>query len=218
MSGIEINIDGLIPATRRLNSLRLTGIKKRRELTKLCRKVISNSKRRVRNQTDLDGSPYEKRWKKRKDRRKMLAGLAQRLKVIRNDGSNGVIGLAGASARIAAAQQYGQVLSVTALSDNAAISRNSRASDDDPATRKQAKNLRDLGFKVKGKKPLISWVVGNLKVKQAAAIIKYLRLKQGITAQTNWTTVLPARSFLGATSAEVEELIDILINDITDVI
>lgn len=212
----EIIIDGLIPATRRLNALQLTGIKKRRELTKLCRKVISNSKRRVRNQTDLDGSPYEKRWKKRKDRRKMLAGLAQRLKVLRNDGANGVIGLAGASARIAARQQYGQVQTFSALQEASQIALDSRADVNGPATRKQGKQLRDLGFKVKGKKPPISWVVANLKVKQAAAIIKYLRLEQGITAQTNWTTVLPARSFLGATLAEVDELINILINDITE--
>jgi hypothetical protein len=215
MSGVEINIDGLIPATRRLNSLQLTGIKKRRELTKLARKVISNSKKRVRQQTDLDGGAYRKRHKKRKDRGKMLARLYQRLQVMRNDGGNADISFPGVAATIAAAQQYGQSQTVTATSLRG---RNGGDPRDGPATKKQGKALRDLGYKIKGRKPSISWITQHMKVGQAGCAIKWLREKQGLPARSSWTTRLPARSALGATSVEVDTLIDILINDITDVI
>ena len=213
MSGIEIDVDGLIPALRRLRALQLTGTKKKRELTKLSRKVISNSKKRVRQQTDLNGVSYRKRWKKRKDRGKMLARLYQRLNVMRNDGSHADISFPGMAANIAAKQQYGATETVTAAS---LTGRNGGSPRDGPATKKQGKALRDLGYKVRGRKPSITWVTQHMKVGQAGCAIKWLREQQGLPARSSWTTTLPERSALGATSVEVDALIDILINDITE--
>lgn len=209
MSGIEIHVDGLIPANRKLKSLALNGVKKRRELTKLCRKVISNSKKRVRYQEDLNEASYKKRAKPRKDRRKMLSRLVKMLKVMRNDGTDAQISFPGFAANIAAKQQYGFTETATAKPMTASQRQGT-------PTRKQAKALRDLGFKVGGKKVSLKYIQANLKSGKVGALIKALRIKQGLSARTSWQTTVVGRSFLGATTTEIEELTTILINDITE--
>lgn len=215
MASIEIHVDGAIPANRRLNALKLTGVKKRRELTKLCRKVISYSKKRARNQSDLDGATYKKRHKPRSDRGKMLTRLARMLKVMRNDGSHALISFPGLAAHIAAKQQLGVSETITAEGlrrqqggTNAA--KNARA------TRQQAKTLRDLGYKIGGRKASLSQIQATLKAGKAGAMIRTMRKARGLPARSSWTTTLPSRSFLGTTDSEITQLVNILINDITE--
>ena len=53
------------------------------------------------------------------------------------------------------------------------------------------------------KKPTLKWVTENLTVGQAGYAIRQLRVWAGEMGKTGWTTVLPARSFLGATHQDI---------------
>jgi hypothetical protein len=215
MSSIHIQIDGLIPANRRLNALKLKGVKKRRELTKLCRKVISFSKKRVQGQSDLAGSAYKKRHKPRSDRRKMLTRLYRMLKVMRNDGTDAIVSFPGFAANIAAKQQYGFTETVTAAKLKQQQG-GGTSNKNFPATKQQAKALRDLGYKIGGRKASLSQITATLKSGKAGAMIRAMRKARGLPSHSSWNTVLAPRSALGATDSEVSTLVNILINDITE--
>lgn len=214
MSGMSMHVDvkGLLPLKQQLQLLAMPKPLRRRLLSRTARKVISDSKKRVRNQVDLNGMPFEARAKKRRGGRKMLARLSRQLTVINNSGVEVVVGFKSAQAgRIASKQQHGfrQQMSARTLSKQ-----EKSASKDSQATRKQAIALREAGFEVKkagsnGKKaPALTWVTQNLTVAQAGVILRDLREKSGETIKTTWTTVLPARSFLGATASEVTSHIE----------
>ena len=88
-----------------------------------------------------------------------------------------------------------------------------------PATRKQARKLRELGFKRRRGKgwrgnrwmqPSLKWIEANMSIAQAGLIIRIL----GDAPKEHWTTVLPSRAFLGATVAEQAEMVDVLASQI----
>lgn len=212
MSGVDIQVTGMLPLKRQIEVLTMPMPLRRRLISRVSRKVISDSKARVRQQVDLKGVPYPERAKKRKGARKMLSRLAREIKVKRNDGSEAVIGFfKPSSARIAHDQQYGKTTQMSARALNKSTE---NASKDSPATRRQARALREAGFtidkrkKAGGREPPLKWISQNLTIGQAGSVLRQLRDDAGETIKTSWTTRLPARSFLGATPAEVSQHID----------
>lgn len=213
MSTVDLKIQGLLPLKRQFQLLAMPKNMRRRLLFRTAKKVIRDSKKRVRKQVDLNGQPFQKR--QRKSRRKMLSGLVKFLKVINNNSTFAEIGFSSATtAQIAAEHQHGATTTVrvTDFSD-------SNTSRDAPATRRQAKALREAGFKVNSangkrkKSPSLKWVTENMKVGQAGAALRYLRDKGEAESKQSWTTVLPARSFLGATATEILKYIDQIFKD-----
>lgn len=207
---VQVNIVGLLPLQRQLELLKMPAATRRRVLYRTAQAVIKHSKKRVREQKDLTGQPYESR--KKKSRRKMLAKLARELKVVTNSSVEALIGFSRrSSAQIAAKHQHGFTETVRASdfqrTDNAKYY-------DNPATRKQAIALREAGFTVarangKGSKPpTLKWVTENLTIGQAGFALKRLREWAGEASKTSWKTELPARSFLGATAGEITQLIE----------
>lgn len=203
---ITLEVQGLLPLKQQMKLLRMPRTQRRRLIGQVARKVIRDSKQRVREQRDLQGRPYEER--KRKRSRKMLSKLARELKTTRNDGLEATVGFFNpVVGRIAAKQQYGATERITA----AKLKKYDKGGHNAPATRRQAKALREVGFKVKGangkrlKSPSLKWITENMKIGQAGAALRYLREQDNETIKTSWKTVLPARSFLGATAAEVRE-------------
>lgn len=218
MSNVAMHMDvkGLLPLKQQLQLLAMPKQMRRRLLSKTARKVISDSKKRVRNQVDLNGMPFEARAKKRRGGRKMLAKLSRQLTVLNNTGEAVVVGFKSAPAGfIGGKQQHGftQQMSARALSKQ-----EKAASKESPATRKQAIALREAGFEIKKangkgkKKPTLKWFSENFTVGQAGAILRDMREKAGETIKTTWTTVLPARSFLGASASEVTSHIETIFN------
>lgn len=208
---MSINVEGLLPLKRQMQLLAMPRALRRRLLNKVAKKLIKSSKARVKQQVDLNGKPYAKHSKGRK--RKMLARLARQLKVTQLTGTHAQIGFHNpVVSKIAAAQQVGKTQTVTAKSFER--SSTSPTHYDKPATRKQAKALREVGYVVgkskgkKGKKPSLKWVTQNLTVGQAGVIIKKLRIDAGETIKKSWVTKLPARSFLGATQLEIARYIE----------
>lgn len=78
-----------------------------------------------------------------------------------------------------------------------------------PASRRQARKLRELGFKRRGKKAghyvsaSIKWITENLSYNQAGLLIKKL---SGKKPKRSWVIKLPARPFLGVTARERQEI------------
>lgn len=210
---ITFDIRGALSLQKQLEVLRMPTALRRRLLSRTAKEVIKDSKKRVRNQTDLNGNPFEER--KRKRRRKMLSGLAKRQKVVRNDGTAATIGFNKSNdARIAAKHQFGdeQMVSASSLPKG-------NSSKNGDATRRQAKALLEAGYKIprkggKGtKKPSQKWIMENLTVGKAGAILRWLR-DQDETAKTSWKVKLPARSFLGASNEEVTRYVEQIMNQI----
>lgn len=219
MNEIKVDIVGLLPLQRQMELLTMGTNRRRRLLYRVAQKVIRDSRKRIRQQVGLNGLPFKERWKPRSDRRRMLSRLSQRMSIINNDSVQATIGFrGGASGKIAAKQQYGATERVTA-DQNRRQSKSLSKHYDQPATRKQAKALRDAGFKVKagGKAKIapISWITDHLTVGQAGYALRRLREWSGEKAKTSWLTVLPARAFLGATDAEVSAHIDSIFEDMT---
>ena len=209
---MTMDIKGMLPWKRQMQLLSMPVSIRRRLLYRVAKRVIGDSKKRVRKQIDLKGRPFTARARKRKG--KMLARLAKQLKVINNNSVNAQIGFnSSVAGKIASKQQHGATESVSARS----ISKKSlAASQDGSATRKQARALREAGFEIKKKsgkgkkKPSLKFITENFTIGQAGAILRTLRIEAGETIKKSWTTVLPARSFLGATAKEVSQHIEMI--------
>jgi hypothetical protein len=213
---IRLDVVGLLPFNRQLQLLQLGPDRRRRLVARVAKKVIQDSKKRVRNQVDLQGNRYPDRYRPRThDRRKMLSRLVKELKVIQADSNSATAGFnSPVAGRIAADQQYGKRTTISAAS----FGGRSADSYNQPATRKQAKALIDAGFKLringKGRKnPSIKYLVDHYIQGQAGSALKRLRAWAGVATKTSWTTVLPARSFLGATAAEIQQYIEQIYDD-----
>lgn len=216
-TNLSVTVTGLLPLRRQIQLLSLPLATRKRVLSKVAKKVISSSKKRVSSQTDLQSSRFQRRWKPRTDRRKMLSKLARQMAVNRNTGDEAVIGFRGGlSGIIAAKQQHGFSQTVTATQNRR---ERGREYYDNPATKQQAKALRLLGYKHKQggarlQRVSSNWIMSNLTIAQAGAIIKSMRAKQGQPARTSWTTNLPARSFLGATPQEASDYVETILDDV----
>ena len=213
---VQVNVIGLLPLKRQLELMKMPATMRRRLLYRVAKKVISDSKRRVREQRDLAGRPYEARKRKRKGGRKMLSKLARQLKVVNNSSMEALIGFSRrSSAQIAAKQQYGFTETMTAAKMNRS---GAGGHYDKPATRKQAIALREAGFTVKkargkgSKPPTLKWVQNNLTIGQAGYALRQLRIWSGEKIKTSWVTELPARSFLGANAADISQHVDAIFN------
>ncbi len=204
---ITVDVRGALSLQKQLEVLKMPTKVRRRLLSRTAKEVIKDSKKRVRNQVNLNGNPFEAR--KRKRRRKMLSGLSKRQKVVRNSGTEAKIGFNKSNdARIAAMQQFGdeQIVSASSLPKG-------NGSKHNAATRSQAKALIEAGYKIprkggKGtKKPSQKWIMENLNVGKAGAILRWLR-DQNETAKTSWKVKLPARSFLGASNEDITRYVE----------
>ena len=213
-AALQIDVKGLLPLKRQLELLAMPRATRRRLLYRVAKRVTSASKKRASKQVDLKGRPFKTRARKRKGNRKMLTRMARKLKVVRNDSLEAVIGFnSPVLAHIASKQQHGAVEQMSAKKLAAMESGTAR---DGPATRKQARALREAGYQIKRakgkgkKKPSLKWITENMKVGQAGAALAYLRAQAGETIKQSWTTTLPARSFLGATAQEITEHIEFI--------
>lgn len=213
---IRIDVVGLLPFRRQLQLLQMGPNRRRRLVARVTKKVIQDSKKRVRNQVDLQGNHYTDRYRTRShDRRKMLSRLVKELKVIQASSDSATAGFnSPVAGRIAADQQYGKSTTVTAAS----FGGRSADSYNKPATRQQAKALVEAGFKIRmngraRKSPSIKYITEHYSQGQAGTALKRLRIWAGEATKTSWRTVLPARSFLGATAAEVQQYIEQIYDD-----
>jgi len=216
---ISMAVKGLAQARRDLQVLMLPPRRKARVLRKMGRHIARSSRARITGQESLRGGKFAPRKPRRDDegkaKRKLLLGFRRRIRV-RLAGDTAVIhvgsGLWGARAR---QHQEGFTQVVQAKVAEAAASRSRRlrhrASPEGPgemATRRQARRLKELGWRWPQKK-----IMATYSRKLAGFLI---RKQEGRRPKHGWRIVVPARPFLGASARDMAELRRILLAEITN--
>jgi hypothetical protein len=207
MSGIKIDIFGHLDAQKRIELLKLPPRKRRQLLGGIGREIKRQSIRNLKAQRDVEGRPWAPR--KRGNDRKLLRRLSRQVAANFTAPDFVEVGFKGAVA-------FQQHEGVTQVMTAATMARQKGSDADAPATRKQAKELRNENYRVrvagskKWRKPSLSWITQNLKQKQAGLILRILREQAPKKA---WITTVPGRAFLGATNAQVNQFVDKIIDN-----
>jgi len=203
-STFELDARGYLGVREQLALLSLPPQLRRRLLNNVTKRVRTMSRKRVRDQQNLDGSPFEARKGSGKGKKKMEAGLAKLMQVTRVSADEAELGWRNALTSWVAAQQH-----------NGASERRTAAQmrkwNTVPvglaATEKQAKRLRRLGFKVrqKGKKslarPSVAWIQEHVNYAKAGLLIRILDdEKAESSGAQSWEITLPKRRFIGVST------------------
>ena len=204
---ISMTIRGMAQARRDLQALMLPPRRKARVLRKMGQHIARRSRARITGQESLYGGKFAprklRRDEVRKSSRKLLLGFRRRVRV-RLQGDTAVISVgSGLWATRARQHQEGFTQVVRAkLADAAGRgSRRHRASPEGPgvmATRRQARRLRELGWRQSQKKLMATYS------RRFAGFL--IRKEEGRQPKNSWRIVVPARPFLGASAADRAEL------------
>jgi len=208
----ELNKNQLRALKQALKDNEVPKAKRQRLLWRIAKRgIIPASKRNARNQMAPDGSAWPAR---KRGRRKMLRQLPKLLKVREMPELEAVrIYLHGGNYRsgsrrmpagvIGAVHQEGAQITVRASSYNGQPSQEGKN-----ATRRQARRLRDLGYKVwwngKWVKPAVSYITAEMSMKKAGFLIKKL---SRTARKTAWTIDIPSRVFLGVSDDEFNKIL-----------
>ncbi|WP_299580916.1 phage virion morphogenesis protein [uncultured Microbulbifer sp.] len=207
---VRIDITGHLGVKKQLQLLQLPAAKRRRLLGQVGRKVRTYSRKRLREQRDLNGKPWQAR--KKKGNRRMLRGLSKKLRSKATPEKAVIDFKDSVTAGIAYKHQHGVSERWNAEKAEKVYG---QPDYDAPATREQAKALRKEGYKIRRvnghgwKQPSLKWVTENLSLGQAGVILRSMREAE---PKKSWVIPLPDRSFLGVTQKEVEELATTIID------
>lgn len=198
---LDLDIRGLLDVDAQLALLELSPQMRRRLLNNVTKRVRSMSRKRVRTQQNLDGTPFAERKVSAKGKKKMEAGLAKLLQVTRVSPNEAELGWKNALTRWVAAQQHN---GATERRTAAQMRRWNRVPPGVACTDKQAKRLRQLGFRVRvpGKKalskPSVAWIQEHVNYAKAGLLIRILNDEKTETSGAqSWDITLPKRQFLG---------------------
>lgn len=211
---LRLQIDGIRHAGRTLDVMRLPPQKRRTLLRTLGRAVRRDSKNRVQTQRTLSGAPMQARSPKSKGKGLMLKGLGRRMLVITDSADQVRVGWRGG--KVAFKHQFGVNEHFTADKLRQRSGEHNQ-SGDDPATRRQARRLLSLGYKIRRgrrgwKRPTIAWIQANMTIDHAGKIIRIL---SNAEPTSEWDVKLPDRPFLGVTPTENAELLNTIIDAMT---
>ena len=198
---LDLDVRGLLSVDAQLALLELPPQLRRRLLNNVTKRVRSMSRKRVREQQNLDGTPFAERKGSAKGKKKMEAGLAKLLQVTRVSPDEAELGWKNALTRWVAAQQHN---GATERRTAAQMRRWNRVPPGVACTDKQAKRLRQLGFRVRvpGKKslskPSVAWIQEHVNYAKAGLLIRILNDEKTETSGAqSWDITLPKRQFLG---------------------
>lgn len=200
-STFELDARGYLGIREQLALLSLPPKLRRRLLNNVGKRVRTMSRKRIREQRNLDGSPFAPRKAEGKGKKKMEAGLGKLLQITRVDAEVAELGWRNGLTRwIASQQHHGNSERRTA----AQMRRWNTVRPGQGATEKQAKRLRRLGFRVRqaGKKsltrPPVAWILQHVQYQQAGLLIRILTDGNAETSGAqSWEITLPKRQFLG---------------------
>ena len=210
---LDLDVRGLLDVDAQLALLELSPQLRRRLLNNVTKRVRSMSRKRVRTQQNLDGTPFAERKGSAKGKKKMEAGLAKLLQVTRVSPDEAELGWKNALTRWVAAQQHN---GATERRTAAQMRRWNRVPPGVACTDKQAKRLRQLGFRVRvpGKKslskPSVAWIQEHVNYAKAGLLIRILNDEKTETSGAqSWDITLPKRQFLGVESgSETRDLVN----------
>lgn len=203
-STFELDARGYLGVREQLALLSLPPQLRRRLLNNVTKRVRTISRKRVRDQQNLDGTPFEARKGTGKGKKKMEAGLAKLMLVTRVSPDEAELGWRNALTSWVAAQQHN---GVSERRTAAQMKRWNTVPAGLAATEKQAKRLRRLGFKVRqeGKKslsrPSVAWIQEHVNYAKAGLLIRILDdEKAESSGAQSWEITLPKRQFIGVST------------------
>ncbi|MNH05242.1 Phage virion morphogenesis family protein [compost metagenome] len=203
-STFELDARGYLGVREQLALLSLPPQLRRRLLNNVTKRVRTMSRKRVRDQQNLDGTPFEARKGTGKGKKKMEAGLAKLMLVTRVSPDEAELGWRNALTSWVAAQQHN---GVSERRTAAQMKRWNNVPAGLAATEKQAKRLRRLGFKVRqeGKKslsrPSVAWIQEHVNYAKAGLLIRILDdEKTESSGAQSWEITLPKRQFIGVST------------------
>ena len=210
---LDLDVRGLLSVEAQLALLELPPQLRRRLLNNVSKRVRSMSRKRVREQQNLDGTAFAERKGSAKGKKKMEAGLAKLLQVTRVSSDEAELGWKNALTRWVASQQHN---GVSERRTAAQMKRWNKVPPGIACTDKQAKRLRRLGFRTrqKGKKtltrPSVAWIQEHVNYAKAGLLIRILNDEKTETSGAqSWDITLPKRQFLGVeTGSETRELVN----------
>lgn len=220
MAPNDLNLDvrGMLEAESLLALMDLPVPKRKRLLNNVSKRVRSLSRQRIRNQENVDGTPFAARKDTSKGKKKMEAGLGKLLEVTRLSPTEAELGWRNQLTRWVASQQHN---GVSERRTAAQMRQWNKVPPGTAATEKQAKRLRQLGFKVRqpGKKtasrPAVAWIQQHLNYARAGLLIRVLDTERTETSGAqSWEIKLPARQFLGASNSETSQLVNQVLQQI----
>lgn len=203
-STFELDARGYLGVREQLALLSLPPQLRRRLLNNVTKRVRTMSRKRVRDQQNLDGTPFEARKGSAKGKKKMEAGLAKLMQVTRVSADEAELGWRNALTSWVAAQQHN---GVSERRTAAQMRKWNTVPVGLAATEKQAKRLRRLGFKVRqeGKKnltrPSVAWIQEHVNYAKAGLLIRILDdEKAESSGAQSWEITLPKRQFIGVST------------------
>ena len=210
---LDLDVRGLLSVEAQLALLELPPQLRRRLLNNVSKRVRSMSRKRVREQQNLDGTAFAERKGSAKGKKKMEAGLAKLLQVTRVSSDEAELGWKNALTNWVASQQHN---GVSERRTAAQMRRWNTVPPGIACTVKQAKCLRQLSFRVrmKGKKtlskPSVAWIQEHVNYAKAGLLIRILNDERTeTTGAQSWDITLPKRQFLGVSSGnETSELVN----------
>lgn len=216
---VGIDARGVLGVREQLALLRLEPRLRRRLLNNVTKRLRTMSRKRIRSQQNLDGSPFAARKNPESGQKKMEAGLGKLLQVTSLTPDQAVLGWKNNLTSWVAAQQHN---GATERRTAQQMRRWNKVDEGSMSTPKQAKRLRRLGFKVRqaGKKrlsrPAVAWILEHVSYMQAGLLIRILDEEQGeSTGADSWEIKLPKRQFLGANSnRDTSELVNLVLEQI----
>lgn len=203
--------------------LRLSPQERNKTMQKILWRMKDNAKKNVTHQRTPDGTPWKPRLRKRKGvtANKMLKQRGKQINSkLERQGEQGRLHYADNEwAKISAVHQYGLRVDVEENKQDNARLKKLLEQNDQPATPKQAKRLKELGYKVSSGKRNKT---GKLKYKKtsgknirqtlsrgrAGLLIRILEEKQGINIRRNLSSYkMTARPFLDENTQRNAEII-----------
>lgn len=166
------------------------------------------NKRRIKAQQDPDGH----RWQGRKSgNKKMMKGFTKKLKYQVRNTKFVEVGFPTRRGYIAYDHQHGIAQPFDVQGRFREGKKKKEPKKTDPATRKQARELRDAGYRMKpegrqkrGKKPTLKWITENLTVAECYQEITKLENKSPVK---KWEVDRPKRELLGVSPRRVAMII-----------
>lgn len=215
----DLDARGVLDVREQLALLQLEPRLRRRLLNNVSKRVRTMSRKRIRSQENLDGSPFAVRKNPEPGQKKMEAGLGKLMQVTSVTADEAVLGWKNSLTSWVAAQQHNGVSERRTAQQ---MRRWNKVDEGSMSTPKQAKRLRRLGFKVRqaGKKrlsrPSVAWILEHVSYMQAGVLIRVLDETRGeTTGADSWEIQLPKRQFLGANSnTDTTELVRLVLQQI----
>lgn len=209
MLNIRLDRQTALRLTEQLELLQLSPARRKRLLAKVGREIIKETRKNLRGQQGPQGQAWEPR---KKGKQKMLRRMAKGLTAKTDSDKTVATWGNGLSASIAYKHQHGVSETYTA----SRARKREKTDPDAPATRNQARMLRQLGYTIsagkKGnrqRKPGLGWIQQNMTAGQAGLVLHQLitEKRDSAAAKRSWQIITAARPFLGLRAERVTEII-----------